>query len=182
MDGKTKRMEKPPTASSGVKELIHIAAMASVTLLVIMILPTTALFAYSETMNQPESIGFTKAHQILDSLPKKKGETTTLASGVKVRRIDAIRKNELPELIEMGGVSAKWEFVKGDKSYKMYITFDNVPKAALYAILHPDAINHFVDIYGNDRDNAWMIEEAETGGIKAIKHNLPNLPDSDFEK
>lgn len=158
------------------------ASAALVALLAITLLAAAALLAYAETMTQPENVGLIECHQILDSLPKQKGETTTLASGVKIKRIDAARKNEIPELVDMGGVSAKWEFIEGDKSYKMYITFDNIPKAAIYTVFHPSAINHFVDIYENSKDNAWMVKEATTKGMKGIKFYLPDLPDSDFKK
>ena len=145
-------------------------------------LAITGILIWSEAMtNEPDDVSIVERYQILDTLPKEKGKIKTLDSGVKIKRIDAKRKNELPYLNAMGGISAKWALIDDEKEYELNLTFDNLPQAIVYTIFHPEHFKEFYDRLGGDKDIASIVKQASKYGFNEIKNQLPEYEESYFE-
>ncbi len=113
--------------------------------------------------------------QIYSKLPKNVGDSIEIYPGVQIKRVDYKRKDINAQESEMGGESVKYEFVDKNGSYRLLITYDDLPKAVAYVIFHPDEFDGFVDMYENDGANAWLIKQASEEGMSDwVKLNLPN--------
>lgn len=145
-------------------------------------LSIACVLIWNEAMtHEPDDVSIIERYQILDTLPKEKGEIKTLDSGVKIKRIDAKRKNELPYLNAMGGISAKWALIDGKKEYELNLTFDNLPQAIVYTIFHPEHFKEFYDRLGGDKDIASIVKQASKYGFNEVKDELPEYEKGYFE-
>ncbi len=158
-----------------VKKILKIVCTLLVCLFVSVVFAVLALIGSCEMMSEAEDVSFIERYNILSDMPEQIGSSKKLSSDVTAIRLDLGLEECSWGLEDMGGASVKYSLADKTGEYHLYPTFDNLPRAICWTLLHPDSYESFLDIYENDRDNAWLIKRASVAGIEGIKNSLPNI-------
>lgn len=144
-------------------------------LLITVAFPPLLVCGLASLASTEDSVSPWEQIEIYSKLPKNVGDSVEIYPDVEVKRTDYKRKEVSETECEMGGESVKYEFVDKYGSYRLLITYDDLPKAITYVIFHPEEFEGFVDMYENDGANAWLIKQASEEGISDwVKLNLPD--------
>ncbi len=147
-------------------------------LLAVLVLPPLVVCGLATLASTEDGVSPWEQIEVYNKLPKNVGDSVEIYPGVEVKRVDYKRKEVSEKERDMGGESVKYEFVDKNGSYRLLITYDNLPKAITYVIFHLEEFEGFVDMYENDGANAWLIKQASEEGMSDwVKLNLPDNDD-----
>lgn len=156
------------------KSIAKFIYIALVCLVLTLVLAVVLLIASCEMMSEAENVEPIERVEILSSMPDVAGETKKLSRDTSIVRLDEMQEEYFWGHEEMGGVSIKYSLVEGREERCLFPTFNNLLIAIFWTLTHPDSYESFLDIYENDRENAWLIKRASIAGLDGIRNALPD--------
>lgn len=160
-----------PSTFGTIVKFICIALACSA---LVLVFAAVLLIASCEMTTEAEDVGLMERAEIFSSMPDTVGKMKRLSTDVSVVRLDETQEGCFWGHEEMGGVSIKYSLVEGREERCLFPTFDNLPIAVFWTLTHPDSYESFLDIYENDRENAWLIKRASIAGLDGISNSLPD--------